>query len=78
MTYYEATLLLGIVLFVWGVLRFFRQLTGGDLGGFSVLLMMGGGFALFVANSFSPEGVKITDVMPAIMHLVTSVRTAVM
>ena len=78
MTTYEATLILGIVLFVWGVLRFFRQIIGGDVGGFAGLLMMGGGVALVAADNYSPKGVQITDVVPAIMHLVAEVKRAVL
>lgn len=78
MTTYEITLVLGIVMFAWGVLRFFRQIIGGDVGVMSVLLMMGGGVALVAADSYSPKGVQITDVVPALMHLVAEVKRAVL
>jgi hypothetical protein len=78
MTTYETTLVLGIVLFAWGVLRFFRQIIGGEVGGLSVLLMMGGGVALVAADNYSPKGVQITDVVPAIMHLVAEVKRSVL
>jgi hypothetical protein len=77
-TTYETTLILGIVLFVWGVLRFFRQIVGGEVGVMSVLLIMGGGVALVAADQHSPEGVQITDVGPALMHLVAEVKRTVL
>ena len=78
MTSYDATLVLGIVMFVWGVLRFFRQIVGGDVGIFAVILMMGGGVALVAADNYSPDGIDMNDVMPAFMNLVTEVRRAVL
>ncbi len=78
MTAYESTLILGIVLVVWGILRFFRQIVGGEVGILSVLLMSFGGAALVVADNYSPKGLQIEDVMPALMNLVTAVKRAVL
>lgn len=78
MTAYESTLILGIVLFVWGILRFFRQIVGGEVGIFSILLMSFGGVALVVADNYSPKGIQIEDVMPALMNLVTELKRAVL
>ncbi len=69
MSAYQAYLLTGVALLLFGGIQYVRGMIEGQARPFYLLVTLAGGAALVAAEGASPKGASVAEIVPAIQDL---------